>query len=78
MEKYFCNMLFRQKRQQQQETVYHTIFTCKTLGEVADPMALGLHSAEKSGTITITSDVMNMKYFFRASDGEFIDRSTYL
>ena len=52
-------------------------FTCKTLGEVADPMALGLHSAEKSGTITITSDVMNMKYFFRASDGEFIDRSTY-
>lgn len=52
-------------------------FTCKTLGEVTDPKALGLHSDEKSGTITITSDVMNMKYFFRASDGEFIDRSTY-
>lgn len=28
-------------------------FTCKTLGEVADPKALGLHSDEKSGTITI-------------------------
>lgn len=47
------------------------------MGEVTDPKALGLHSDEKSGTITITSDVMNMKYFFRASDGEFIDRSTY-
>lgn len=28
-------------------------FTCKTLGEVTDPKTLGLHSDEKSGTITI-------------------------
>lgn len=52
-------------------------FTCKSLGEVTYPSTLDLHSDVKDSTVTVTSDKMNIKYFFRASDGEYIDRSTY-